>query len=464
MSASKEPLNAALRDPRVSSAIDFGDNRFALRLRGQDRWIVTQMEEHPAADLAKGWQARSAHPDADFGMNAKVISEKDLLSGLDDRKTVLVLHQTGDRPYFQVASNETPPPGGGSGGTITLSDGGEVPAWSGPEGDPIVLLADLRRDGRDFGDVMEMLTSDNVDALRKAAKGEHMVASDFASRRGQVAMQDLDGGRIDLGARFLAEDPKEMQRLLRVRLQKDASAADTLDRQGRIEDAIGLLDDSIAKFGRVPDLVLRRDLLLLAKEKPLLASAGSQRALPPLRDPESLFREIHAHQARALGRQAEDLKVLETYAHASDQSAHDLGAIGHPGLSFDGGKIELAYYVDHLPGERIIPAAKDLDVEARIVDVYVADDPSLNSLDWHANMNRTLTTLLERDEAKVVRLPMGGVDQYHPTVVHVVAEQKVAHFKGSLHPPTSSGTSSNCDANNPANCNHESYVVLPKAS
>jgi hypothetical protein len=459
LTAEPDLLDAALSDPRVAATVNLGGRGMAVRLRGRERWIVMREDEHPAADLAKGWQARSSHPDADIGMNVKVVDDEALFDGLDGNMTILMLDRSGDRPFFAVGSGGS---AGSGGGKIILPGGGEIPVLRGPDRVPRILLADFRRGGSDLGVLAEKLTSeDGVKALAQAAEGHDTGLPQLTSRNGQASIRDLDAGRFDRLARSIAENPRELQAMFREQVLADARTADGLARDGRFEDAIIFLDNSIVRYGPEPDLLLRRDLLLLAKDKPGLVAAQSNGTLPPLRDPDSFFREVRARQADFTGRQADDLELLIKFAQASEGSAGDLGGVGHAGLAYDGGKLQLTYEVKALPQEPVL-AVGDMRPGA---DVYVADHPSLSNIDWSANISQTLPTLLERNDVIVVRLPMGGVDQFHPTVLHVAVKQNAAaHWKGTLHAPSVSRSNSGCDSSQPANCNHDAYVVLPKAA
>lgn len=454
MSLSPEIFFNPLVDPKVKASIDIGDKGILVRLHGSEDWMVISPETSPRADIAKGWLARSAHPEGMVGFQVRPVNDLSAELGSD---SVLAINESGSFAKIQSGIKLS------DGGAITFSDGSSLKLSRTPNGEPVISTAEAEAKGIDLAELAEALANPNGLPRLNVRTSEKIALNLPISAKSRRVALALERNNPEQLAKAIAEAPEEALRVLDNEVKVQARVADRLAESDRIEDALTFLDEGISRLGAEPDLVLRRNLLLLAKEKPWLAATDGR--LPPLRNRDTLFNAITKRfQDTKNPVEAHNIKQLSAYAHTNEGMTRDLGELGHPVLEMEDGALQHTFVLVRRPPDEI-RSASELKPNAR---VYVADDPALSGLDWPGDIQSVMTSLMGRDSVAVLHLPTGGIDQFAPAMVKITAgnQQRILHYRGNIPNSSSSQSQNSCnDDDSLDQCgNDEVYLVMGKGA
>jgi hypothetical protein len=478
LSGAENPDLLLAADPKVVAHVRLsGDTHFAVKLKGSDHWVEFSSEEEPSIDVQEGWLARTADPlDAEQRIQLRIIEQQSVLQALDDTKEVVIEAGNG-HAGLALGSGER-----SAGARVVTIDADDfkLSGWVDKDGKlhlpwkdlPVALRNNPEELARRFGSP----DWSNAIATQPSHGPIRLEAAMLLSTREIALERALETAQHRNLVRLIADDASRSKQLLDLRVREELRLNHDLGADGQYVEALQQLDGLVEQFGPLPDLMLRRALVQLARDN-LAGAAQAVRhlTLRPLHDPEALLDEI-SDRLQLVGdpRTRDGLSRLDALARWTEKHAHDQTATGSMSGRVKNGRLELDYRLAEMPIGEPVGFDELESASGHGAIIYRQDSPGLNNVDWNPSLNWSLRQLISGNLGKVVKLPAGDISEFQPAVVYSVSKDgatetrwlRESHFSG-YHGPIPSEN----DCKKQTDCDHDRvdlaarpvYVILDRA-
>ena len=462
VSRSRNLEQALLADGEVDVMVRLaGKERFAVKLRESESWLLLSPEEAPSVSIAKGVDARVSDPQTGV-RNIELASVKDpaaLLSGAKPEGFLVAdAGSPGGKLVLRLEARGPPP------GSQKVVHEGNVPSWS--DGKKLYFtVADLQAVGTQ-GDAVGL-------AARAARIQTKQIQVPLSPREESAVVRGLRGNEYREVARTLAAEPKLAAKELTEHLKLGLTASDGLAAEGRHAAAIERLDRLIEVHGPLPEITLRKGIAQIEAGKPRRAAEALQASAGrPLRDRNAFFDEINARLKRADLRPAEreNLSRLAEYAEMHDLQ-HRKVIEGSVTSAPNGDQLAVHYKAGQPLGGKPLADAERAGINPKVDTIYIQDRPGLNNLDWGISLGHALREM-PAGQVSVLRLQNVAIGHFRPDVVFSPDGAVKLHHLGKVKPvPRSHGSyeraNDRCQNPSQPECQEERrrqnvYVVLMK--
>ncbi|MEO8410132.1 MAG: hypothetical protein ABI478_06145, partial [Propionivibrio sp.] len=459
-SRSEHLADALLADRDVDAMIQLpGQETFAVRMKGSERWIKLAPETEPSVSIQKGWEARTSDPQggrrtiqmawlddpksvtADFKADGSVVVDGTRGSG-----KAFVRYQAADVPITNA--REVPITMGGRNAKATIDAGGKLlrVRWSDiadGKSDPVEMATRLSpaRDATSTADLLAgKLRVNEANAGAEPAVVGSMRKADYRS-----------------AAKSIAADPKQAFADLRASRAKDLDIVVQARDSGQYGRALEQLDVMIDIYGPQTDLLLHKALVQMRRGNTgsateSLAMAGKQR----LPDTKAWLDEITARMKDAPDNVRQNLGRTKDFLAWRDADSATTSTARLVPIT-DGGRVKLQYAPQQLDMKLIAHAQMQGNDFAKAT-FYLPDSPALSNVDSPATVLRTMTELPTGEKIAVYKVTDVPISRYRPDFVFMddslakaAVAKKVASAKPwHLHGHGGGSPSCNVDPNGPS--------------
>jgi hypothetical protein len=400
-----------------------GNNRFAVKLRGSESWLKLAPEEQPSTTLAKGWEARVSDPD-DGVRNIQLAWVKDAKEFLPEFADdgVLVIGGNIDRAkkIVRYEPARAPPP---NAKTVTFEiDDANFRGWVEPDTGTVRMPWKVVKDaGKDNPMALAgRIATADVNAARSAPTGNITVR--VARGMGDPPIvRSLRGNDFPGVARAIANDSKRAASEINQSLIEGLRDSQKLLAERQFVKAVEHLDDLIAIYGPVPELLLHKGMAQLARGKTQNASEALQQVSPriSLRDRKAFQDEIVARRNTSHNPvERDNLGRLADYAEWQDLQSRKIVPPARVVPAVNGKRLDLHYHSSNpLDGDLII-AAELASVRPTNAAIYVQDRPGLNNLDWSVSLYESLRQLPSGELPVMTKLNNVPITYFRPDVIY----------------------------------------------
>jgi hypothetical protein len=243
-------------------------------------------------------------------------------------------------------------------------------------------------------------------------------------------VRNLRDNAYDSVARAIASDSKRAASEINQSLIEGLRDSQKLLAERQFVKAVEHLDDLIAIYGPVPELLLHKGMAQLARGKTQNASEALQQVSPriSLRDRKAFQDEIVARGNTSHNPvERDNLGRLADYAEWQDLQSRKIVPPARVVPAVNGKRLDLHYHSSHsLDGDPII-AAELASVRPTNAAIYVQDRPGLNNLDWSVSLYESLRQLPSGELPVVTKLNNVPIMHFRPDVIY--SPDAVTKFK-----------------------------------